>query len=312
MTNGARPAGSYLNNDSLMTQPIGIFDSGIGGLSVLKALRTELLDEHFIYVADSGHAPYGERDDAHVISRSLAIAAHLMQQNIKALVVACNTATAAAIDLLRATYPSLPIVGVEPALKPAVAASKTKHIAVMATRSTLASARFAALLAGQSGHARFELLPCDGLADAIEQSVHTSDATELIAACARIMSARGTFIAQKDIKNKVDTLVLGCTHYPFAAQHITKLAGPAVKLLDTGEAVARQTRRMLAGQLPAAAEFESTANTIRQDQPPAQGERLKSRPNGSIKFFSTGNPAALRSAAHAWLALVADVKPLHF
>ncbi len=295
-----------------MTAPIGIFDSGIGGLSVLKALRTELPDEHFIYLADSGHAPYGERDDAHVIARSLAIAAHLMQQNIKALVVACNTATAAAIDVLRATYPNLPIIGVEPALKPAVAASKTKRIAVMATRSTLASARFAALQAAHASQARFELLPCDGLAEAIEQSAQNPDATELIAACARIIRARGIFSAKIDGVNEIDTIVLGCTHYPFAAQHIAKLVGPGVQLLDTGEAVARQTRRLLAGQLLAAAEFESTAITIRQDQPPAQGERLKSQPNGSIKLFSTGNPAALRSAAHAWLALNANVATLHF
>ena len=141
-----------------MTTPIGIFDSGIGGLSVLKALRAELPCEDFIYIADSGHAPYGERDDAHVVARSLAISKYLVKQNIKALVVACNTATAAAIDQLRATYPTLPIVGVEPALKPAVQLSQTKHIGVMATRSTLASARFAALLAAHSDQARFTLL----------------------------------------------------------------------------------------------------------------------------------------------------------
>lgn len=295
-----------------MNRPIGIFDSGIGGLSVLKALRTELPQAHFIYIADSGHAPYGERDDAHVVDRSLKIAAHLMQQNIQALVVACNTATAAAIDVLRTTHPTLPIIGVEPALKPAVAASRTKHIAVMATRSTLASARFAALLTAQSGHARFELLPCDGLADAIEQSVRQSDATELISACAQIMGARGIFNAQKGVKNKVDTLVLGCTHYPIAAQHIAELAGPSVQLLDTGDAVARQTRRLLAGQLLTAAESDSTANTCAQGHVEAQDERLAHHTAGNIKFFSTGNPAALRSAAHAWLGLNSDVAKLHF
>lgn len=100
-----------------MTAPIGIFDSGIGGLSVLKALRSELPKERFIYIADSGHAPHGERHDAHVIARSMAITAHLVKQNIKALVVACHTATTAAIDLLRVAHPILPIIGVEPALK---------------------------------------------------------------------------------------------------------------------------------------------------------------------------------------------------
>ena len=272
-----------------MTAAIGIFDSGIGGLSVLKALRKELPKEHFIYIADSGHAPYGERDDAHVIDRSLRIAAYLVKQNIKALVVACNTATAAAIDVLRATYPMLPIVGVEPALKPAVAISNTQCIAVMATRSTLGSARFAALLAAQQGQTEFVLLPCDGLAEAIEQAVQDSDATKVIAACARIIRATGTFYGQKEPENAsklIDTLVLGCTHYPFAAQHIAALVGPGVHLLDTGEAVARQTRRLLGSTSPA-----------------QQAEQ--------IAFISTSHPAALRAAANAWLGLTADVRTLH-
>jgi glutamate racemase len=286
LTNGAQPAGSYLNNDSLMSQPIGIFDSGIGGLSVLKALRAELPNEHFIYVADSGHAPYGERDDAHVIARSLAIAAYLVAQNVKALVVACNTATAAAIDILRATYPSLPIIGVEPALKPAVAISASKHIAVMATRSTLASARFASLLAVHADQARFTLLPCDGLAEAIEQSTQNSDATELIAACARIMGDRATFNGQNEQKTSIDTVVLGCTHYPFAAQHIAAQVGLNVQLIDTGDAVARQTRQRLGH---------------------AVSEQLKTLP---IEFISTGNPVALRAAVSAWLGLNSEIKTL--
>jgi glutamate racemase len=107
-----------------MTAPIGVFDSGIGGLSVLKALRAELPLEDFIYIADSGHAPYGERDDAHVLARSRALTAHLVEKNVKALVIACNTATAAAINQLRADYPQLPIIGVEPALKPAALLSR--------------------------------------------------------------------------------------------------------------------------------------------------------------------------------------------
>ena len=270
-------------------RPIGIFDSGMGGLSVLKALRTELPDEHFIYIADSGHAPYGERDDAHVIERSLKIAAYLVSQDIKALVVACNTATAAAIDVLRITYPLLPIVGVEPALKPAVAVSATKHIAVMATRSTLASARFAALLAAHAGQAEFVLLPCDGLAEAIEQAAQDSDATKVIAACARVIGATGAFDDRKQSGNsskRVDTLVLGCTHYLFAAQHIAALVGPSVQMLDTGEAVARQTRRLLGNASP-------------------------TQQAGQIEFISTGEPAALSAAANAWLALTVDVRTLH-
>lgn len=271
-----------------MHQPVGIFDSGIGGLSVLKALRTELPHERFIYIADSGHAPYGERDDAHVVNRSLKMAAFLVSQNIKALVVACNTATAAAIDVLRATYPLLPIVGVEPALKPAVSTSVTQHIAVMATRSTLASARFAALLTAQQPRASFVLLPCDGLAEAIERAAQNSDPTKVIAVCKDIFRSVDVFNGQKKsslTSKPVDTLVLGCTHYPFAAQHIAALVGPDVKLLHTGAAVALQTRRLL-------------------------GARLSAQPSPAIQLFSTGRPDALNAAVQAWTGLRAEASLL--
>ena len=271
---------------SLSAQPIGIFDSGIGGLSVLKALHAELPNEHFIYIADSGHAPYGERDDAHVVARSLAVSAYLVKQNIKALVVACNTATAAAIDVLRTTHPELPIIGVEPALKPAVAMTITKHIAVMATRGTLGSARFAALLATQSGKAHFTLLPCDGLAEAIERSAESSNATELIATCTDILRADGIFNLLKKQEPRIDTIVLGCTHYPFAAQHIAAQVGQGVQLIDTGDAVARQTRHRLAHLL-------------------SMQQKIS-----DVELISTGNPSALRTAAKVWLGLTSDIKTL--
>lgn len=271
---------------------IGIFDSGIGGLSVLKALRAELPFEDFIYIADSGHAPYGERDDAHVVARSLAISAYLVRQDIKALVVACNTATAAAIDLLRASHPDLTIIGVEPALKPAAALSKTKHIAVLATRSTLASIRFAALLATQSKQAQFTLLPCDGLAEAIELSTESSNAAELIAACYRVtklisnLNLNRNSNCNKEGKIAIDTVVLGCTHYPFAAHYITAQMGDGIQLVDTGNAVARQTRQRL-------------------------GHKLSTQQKTSaIEFISTGNPAALGAATKAWLGLTSDIKTL--
>jgi glutamate racemase len=181
-----------------MNAPIGIFDSGIGGLSVLQALRAELPQQDFIYIADSGHAPYGERDDAFVIARSRALTAHLLGQGIQALVIACNTATAATIDLLRAAHPQLPIIGVEPALKPAAVLSQTKRIGVMATRGTLASARFKQLLDSLSTQAEFVLQPCDGLAEAIEQAAGWPEsAPELIASCARHIRAMGQFGLKK-------------------------------------------------------------------------------------------------------------------
>jgi glutamate racemase len=269
-----------------MDRAIGVFDSGIGGLSVLRALRAELLHEPFIYIADSGHAPYGERDEAHVLARSRAIVQYLVRQNVKALVIACNTATAAAIHLLRAEHPGLALIGVEPALKPAALLSRTGRIGVMATRGTLSSAKFQALLASQAGHATFVLQPCDGLADAIERSAETGDTTKTIALCASYTSAMGCFGTEK---HQIDTLVLGCTHYPFAGEHLRALLGPDVQLIANGEAVARQTRRLL--------------------------QTSHSSPNrlpGQVNLSTTGQPQALRAAAQRWLGLATDVRSLHF
>jgi glutamate racemase len=249
-----------------------VFDSGIGGLSILKALRAELPHEDFVYVSDSGHAPYGERDDAHVIARSRAITAYLRaEHNIKALVIACNTATAAAIHLLRQEHPDLPIVGVEPALKPAVAHSQTRRIGVMATRGTLGSAKFHTLVESLAGQADFVCQPCDGLADAIEHQ----DTTKIIALCASYTRAMGQFGTQE---GQIDTLVLGCTHYPFASQHLSEMAGPDVRLIDNGEPVARQTRRML--------------KTLAIHDTP-----------GHCVLLTTGEHATLQLAAHHWLGL---------
>lgn len=264
---------------SLVKHPIGVFDSGIGGLSVLRALRAELPFEDFVYVADSGHAPYGEQGDAHVIERAHAITRHLLAQHqIKALVIACNTATAAAIDLLRATYPGLPIIGVEPALKPAVNKSKTRRIGVMATRGTLGSARFRALVASLADQADFVCQPCDGLADAIEHE----DTAKIIALCADYTRATGQFGIKK---GQIDTLVLGCTHYPFASEHLAKLVGPDVQLIDNGEPVARQTRRRL--------------QTLAPTHTP-----------GQCVLLTTGEREPLQRAAQRWLTLACPVDSL--
>ncbi len=267
-------------------QAIGVFDSGIGGLSVLKALRAELPHEDFIYIADSGHAPYGERDVAHVVARSRAIARYLIKQDVKALVIACNTATAAAIHLLRAEHPGLALIGVEPALKPAAAWSQTGHIGVMATRSTLSSAKFRALLDAQAGHARFTTQPCDGLADAIERAAISGDATEMIAMCTRYTGAMGLFGLEK---GGIDTLVLGCTHYPFAAEALRTLLGPDVQIMANGEAVARQTRRLV-------------QTAVHHAQPAS----------GQIALFSTGQPQRLQAAAGRWLGLPMPANLLYF
>ena len=262
-------------------RPIGVFDSGVGGLSVLKALRAELPFEDFVYVADSGYAPYGERSESFVVARSRAIARYLQGHDglgIKALVIACNTATAAAVQLLRHEHGGLPIIGVEPALKPAVALSQTKRIGVMATRGTLASQKFKALKDSLAGQAEFICQPCDGLADAIERN----DTIKTIALCTEYTRAIGQFGLNK---GQVDTLVLGCTHYPFASHHLQMLLGPDVALVDNGEPVARQTRRVL--------------SPIEDSGQP-----------GQLVLMSTGAPDALATAAQRWLGVRMDVQTL--
>ncbi len=253
--------------------PIGVFDSGIGGLSILRALRAQLPHEQFVYFADTGHAPYGERGDAYVQARSLAIAQQLVEQHrIKALVVACNTATAAAIDLLREQHPDLPIVGVEPALKPAVALSRTGRIAVLATRTTLNSRRFQALHAGLANQAQFILQPCDGLAEAIEQD----DTIKIIAASAAFIRASGPFGIKP---GEFDTLVLGCTHYPLVHNVWATHVGLQVKIVETGEPVARQALRLLAA-----------ADVLTSSLAP-----------GSLSLLSTGPAGHLGAAVARWL-----------
>jgi glutamate racemase len=225
------------------TNPIGVFDSGIGGLSVLRALRAEMPQESFVYFADSAHNPYGDKADAFVIERSRAITQQLIDQHqIKALVVACNTATAAAIHVLRGEHPSLPIIGVEPALKPAVSVSQTKRIAVLATRGTLSSDKFLALQQSLAHQAEFVCTPCDGLADLIERSTDTQDTSNLVAACAVFTEATGLFGIQSGF---IDTLVLGCTHYPLVLPLFRQLVGPDVNIIDNGQAIARRVAQLV-------------------------------------------------------------------
>lgn len=256
-----------------------MFDSGIGGLSILKALRAELPFEDFVYIADSGHAPYGERDPAQVIERSRLITDYLRAQHgIKVLVIACNTATAAAIATLRQAHPDLPIVGVEPALKPAVGVSRTRRIGVMATRGTLGSEKFHRLVDTLTGQADFVCQACDGLADAIERE----DTVKIMSLCADYTLAMSPFGMEE---GQIDTLVLGCTHYPFASEHLRRCAGPDVQIIDNGEPVARQTRRLL--QSPSG-----------HDTP------------GQCLLFTTGERALLQNAARHWLAFDGVVESL--
>lgn len=275
--------------------PIGVFDSGIGGLSVLQALQAELPHERFVYLADSAHAPYGERGDAFVAERTHAIADYLVNHHhIKALVVACNTATAAAIHEARSRYPDMPVVGVEPALKPAVAHSQTQRIGVIGTHGTLGSAKFAQLLTTVQGQAEFVIQPCKGLAHAIELSTThapTSDMadTDVYRLCTQYTQAMGRF---GTAPGQIDTLVLGCTHYVFAKHELHNILGPHITLLSTGEPVARQTRRLLeAAQLLA---------------PAAPTASIQDSAHHRTQLLTSGSLMALQAAAQRWLQLPAE------
>jgi glutamate racemase len=218
---------------------IGVFDSGVGGLSVLKHIRAALPRHDLYYVADSGHVPYGEKTQDYIRERSLALTQFLVDEGATAVVIACNTATAAAAAFLRERF-ALPIVAMEPAVKPAVAATRSRVVGVLATVGTLESARFAALLEQYAGDVEIVTQACPGLVEQVEAGELDSPATRaLVERYTRPLIARGA-----------DTLVLGCTHYPFLKPLITELAGPDVRLIDTGEAVARQVVRRLAGASP--------------------------------------------------------------
>ncbi|MDH2916723.1 MAG: glutamate racemase [Gallionella sp.] len=219
---------------------IGVFDSGVGGLSVLHHIRQILPHERLIYVADSGHVPYGDKSQSYIEQRSQTLTRFLIAQGADAVVIACNTATAAAVASLRSQF-SIPIVGMEPAVKPAVAATKSGVVGVLATIGTLESARFAALLEKYAGEVEIVTQGCPGLVEQVEQGELNSARTrELIARYTAPLLARGA-----------DTLILGCTHYPFLAPLIREVAGNHITLVDTGEAVARQLQRRIQTELPA-------------------------------------------------------------
>ncbi|WP_394780068.1 glutamate racemase [Undibacterium sp.] len=278
-------AGNLMQTTPTSLAPVGVFDSGVGGLSVLQHIRRLLPHESLLYFADSGFAPYGDKPKAIIVQRSLAIAQFLLAQGIKALVVACNTATAAAISAIRQAYPSLIVIGVEPGLKPAIALSKSGVIGVLATRRTLESHKFIALKDQLAEESKVSFLPqpCIGLADQIEKGELQSHATtQLLQRYITPLIAQGA-----------DTLVLGCTHYPFVLpliQQLLQQAGKpasAVNIVDTGEAVARQLERLL----------KQNGHLNQENQP------------GSLSAYTTGPRSGLSNALGNLLKLP-DAKEL--
>ncbi|WP_374627082.1 glutamate racemase [Pandoraea sp.] len=247
--------------------PIGVFDSGLGGLSVLQAVRALLPHESLLYVADSHFAPYGERPDAFIEQRSLAIGRWLREHGAKALVVACNTATAHGVAALRADAP-WPVVGVEPGIKPAAASSTRGVIGVLATAATLRSTRFAELLARHTAQGqRFLCQPGRGLVEHIEAG--DVDSPEVMALLEQFIDPM--------LSQGADTLVLGCTHYPFLIPAIRRRFGTALTLIDTGAAIARQLQRRL-------------------ETDDLSAPRLLNA-SGSLQLFATANATALQTMA---------------
>jgi len=224
--------------------PIGIFDSGIGGLSVLRHIREQLPNEALCYFADAGFAPYGDKAEREIMQRTLVAAQNLLEHGVKAIVVACNTATAAAIALLRSHYPQLIIVGVEPGLNPAAALSRTGCVGVLATSATLASAKYQLLSEQiqQATQVQFIQQACPGLADQIELGELDSAAT---------IALLKTYL-QPIFQTPADILVLGCTHYLFVENCIKNIAREenkaSLQIIDTGLAIARQLNRLLTQQ----------------------------------------------------------------
>src|SRR5487761_1937564 len=223
----------------MTTVTIGVFDSGVGGLSVLKHIRQTLPRARLIYAADSVHVPYGDKSVHYIEQRAITLTRFLISQGADAIVIACNTATAAAAATLRQNF-KCPVIGMEPAVNPAVAATKSGVVGVLATIGTLESARFAALLERYAGDVEIVTQGCPGLVEQVELGELKSDRTrELIVRFTAPLLARGA-----------DTLILGCTHYPFLAPLIRDVVGDQVVLVDTGAAVARQLQRRIKTELP--------------------------------------------------------------
>ena len=224
-----------LNQELATNHPIGVFDSGVGGLSVLREIRRELPGEDLLYVGDSGHAPYGDKPAQLIEARAIAIVEFLLSQHTKAIVVACNTATGVAINMLRARF-SVPIVAMEPAVKPAAAHTQSGVIGVLATGRTIASDNFAKLHARFGADVNILVQACPGLVEQVEAGDLSGDKTRALIA---------QYVLPLLAEN-VDTIVLGCTHYPFLVPLIREIVGPTVAIIDPSAAIARELRRRLA------------------------------------------------------------------
>lgn len=261
-----------------------MFDSGVGGLSVLREIRALLPDERLHYIADSGYAPYGDKTPAQVQALALRLVQHLAHQGCKAVVVACNTVTGLAIQPLREACPQVPIVAIEPAVKPAAAATRSGVIGVLATRNTVQSAGLARLIERHAQGVQVLPLACPGWVEQVERGELDGPTTEaLVAERLRPLLDAGA-----------DTLVLGCTHYPFLRPVIERVAGPAVRVLDPAQAVARELQRRLTATLQLAPSDPSG----------------RDGPNGGERFWTSGDLATAQRVMQTLWPQPLRVEPL--
>ncbi|MBY8959518.1 glutamate racemase [Pseudomonas sp. MIS38] len=255
--------------------PIAVFDSGVGGLSVLAEIQRLLPHESLLYFADCGHIPYGEKSPEFIRQRCNVMAGFFREQGAKALVIACNTATVAAVADLRRDFPDWPIVGMEPAVKPAAAATRSGVVGVLATTGTLQSAKFAALLDRFAADVRVITQPCPGLVELIESGdLHSAELRTLLQHYVDPLLANGC-----------DTIILGCTHYPFLKPMLKTMIPDSISLIDTGAAVARQLQRLL-----------------------AERDLLAEGPNRSVRFWTSANPAFFRKTLPLLGQVAGDVE----
>ncbi len=263
--------------NSANLNPIGMFDSGIGGLSVLRAVREQMPGEHIVYFGDQAHVPYGSRSMTEIQQFSEAITRFLLEQGAKIIIVACNTASAAALKHLRQTFPHVAFVGMEPAVKPAAESTATGKVGVLATPATFQGALYASVVERFGAGVTLYQHTCPGLVNQIEKGELDTAATRKI-----LENALNPMLAEN-----IDTVVLGCTHYPFVIPLIRDIAGKHVRVIDPAPAVARQ-----AGRLLEAGNLLNTSNA-----------------EGKIRVFTSGNARQVADLAGKLLTAAVDVIP---
>jgi glutamate racemase len=258
--------------------PIGIFDSGVGGLSIFRAIRDLLSNENLVYVADQAHVPYGNRTLQEVRSFAEGITLFLKGMNAKLIVIACNAASAAALQYLRQKYTGFAFVGMEPAVKPAAQQTRTQRVGILGTQATFQGALYASVIERFASGVKVYENTCPGLVGQIEKGELNSDDTRKI-----------LIKAIQPMKNEgIDTIVLGCTHYPFVIPLIREIAGSEINVIDPSPAIARQTQRLL------------------------KDRKLLNPQNsqGTVSLYTTASPAILQSLLPRLIGMEVKIQSL--